>query len=95
MIHRDCFSDFVRDDWEALSSVERLVHGAGSTWSKAPSMINARYGCAAVVAHGFLYVFGGHDGKKALSSVERFDGSQWIEAQGMTDTRQLCVAVVI
>ena len=89
------YGQFVRDDWAALSSVERLVHGAGSTWSKAPSMISARYGCAGVVAHGFLYVFGGHDGKQTLSSVERFDGSQWSEVQGMIDKRQLCAAVVL
>ena len=74
-----------------LSSVERFD---GSTWSQVPNMMSKRYGCSAVVSHGYLYVFGGHDGESALSSVERFDGNRWSRVPNMAEKRDLCAAAI-
>ena len=57
-------------------------------------MEGRRYGCAAVVWEGALYVVGGHDGTHCLKSVERFDGSRWMAMPSMTSNRHSAAAVV-
>lgn len=72
-----------------LNSVERAAiktDGTLSSWGLvSSSMRTPRYGAAAVVADGFLYVFGGKDGTGLSGSVER----AWIGPDGGLGTWQV------
>lgn len=61
------------------------------------SMHYARTGCTAVTAKGSIYAIGGHDGRKNLATVERFDlaARKWFTRQElpkMTAPRYQCPA---
>eukprot|EP00927_Polykrikos_kofoidii_P060838 TRINITY_DN55748_c0_g1_i1.p1 TRINITY_DN55748_c0_g1~~TRINITY_DN55748_c0_g1_i1.p1 ORF type:complete len:668 (-),score=94.29 TRINITY_DN55748_c0_g1_i1:27-2030(-) len=59
-----------------LADVERFdpscANGVGE-WSAFAPLLEPRFGAAASVLCGVIYVAGGHDGRRALASVERLD----------------------
>lgn len=74
----------------------------GVQWSTAPNMINARSIAGVAVYKSALYVTGGvasadaENGgvtQKPVRWVERFDGTEWVEAPEMTTERYLHVSV--
>jgi hypothetical protein len=66
-------------------------------WSLLPPMRQSRYGCAAAILNGLLFVVGGYDGKNCLQHVEAYDPSTntWLEITGMQKARARCAAVVV
>jgi len=60
------------DGSRPLDSVERF-NAATDQWEVLPSMLERRQGSAAIAVMGQVYVLGGHDGRRCLASVERFD----------------------
>lgn len=74
----------------------------GVQWSTAPSMINARFNAGVAVYKSALYVTGGKASadaenggatQKPVRWVERFDGTEWVEAPEMTTERYAHVSV--
>ena len=59
-------------------------------------MSAARFGPAAAVVDGKLYVMGGHDGRNQLSSVERYDPAKnaWEAVAPMSTARFALAAAV-
>ena len=63
-----------------------------------PSMLEKRYGCAAVITGNTIVVMGGRNEKhKRLKSVECFTmgGSKWEYLPAMNKTRSYAVAEVL
>ena len=83
------------DAQNRLSSVERY-DPAKNAWEAVAPMSAARYGPAAAVVDGKLYVMGGQDGGiRLLSSVEQYDPAknEWVAMASMalnTKTNSLC-----
>eukprot|EP00747_Dinoflagellata_sp_TGD_P119862 gnl/TRDRNA2_/TRDRNA2_173104_c2_seq2.p1 gnl/TRDRNA2_/TRDRNA2_173104_c2~~gnl/TRDRNA2_/TRDRNA2_173104_c2_seq2.p1 ORF type:complete len:499 (-),score=94.72 gnl/TRDRNA2_/TRDRNA2_173104_c2_seq2:53-1363(-) len=72
---------------------ESLAHGG--SWEALPPMPTARRWCAAAAFAGMLYVFGGHDGIRYLSSAERLNlvSGEWETLPPMPTAREGCAAV--
>jgi N-acetylneuraminic acid mutarotase/pimeloyl-ACP methyl ester carboxylesterase len=58
-----------------------ILDATSHTWASGPPMPTPRWDAAAVAADGKLYVIGGYDGSRVLSTVEVFD-----TATGLWDT---------
>lgn len=60
-------------------------------------MPTARYGCVAAAMGGRLYVVGGHDGRRVLSSADRFDPAteKWEALPPMPTARSRCAAATL
>ena len=80
-----------------VSTVERFD---GIRWhknkkkAKLPPMTTNRAGHVVIAMGRFIYAIGGHDGKHALSSVERFDGKEWVTMPPMSSHRNGHAAAV-
>lgn len=53
-------------------------HPENNAWTDMPSMKFSRSGAGVAVLNQFIYVVGGFDGSRQLSSVERFDTDKQI-----------------
>mmetsp|Transcript_102625 Transcript_102625/g.265354 ORF Transcript_102625/g.265354 Transcript_102625/m.265354 type:complete len:143 (+) Transcript_102625:1-429(+) len=66
-------------------------------WSTLHAVPRQRFGCAAAMVSGAIYVLGGHDGEKAVAESERFDplrGSGcWEPLPAAPTARHGCAAV--
>lgn len=88
------------DGVRPVTAVERYDPNADA-WSAGPHLQEARFGAAAAVIDGFIYVAGGHDGRHAISSVERLplvsgiDDVKWMTAPGLSVARLLAAAQVL
>ena len=67
-----------------MSSVERLVLGAGTEWTPCPSLCSPRASGAAATLQDAVYVAGGQCGRVTLGSVEVLHGGsqQWVPLSG-------------
>lgn len=85
------------EDNLVLSSSECLDLAGGDAWEACPSMLGRRWGAAAGVLDGCLYVCGGYDGaRSSLKSVEVFDPTRnaWREGVPMGQRRARAAATV-
>merc|ERR1719271_789016 len=66
-------------------------------WHMEPFMAEPRHAAAAAVGSRMLYICGGHNGQRALSSAERFDLTlnRWEELIPMAQRREGAGAAVI
>ncbi|PAA48784.1 hypothetical protein BOX15_Mlig000336g4, partial [Macrostomum lignano] len=85
---------------QCLSSAEILRPGwGGGCWTPAPPLLTARSRCSAAVlcvgSDSRVYVCGGSDGNCELSTVEIFDGNQWLAGPPMQQARSGCCAVAM
>jgi N-acetylneuraminic acid mutarotase len=57
-----------------LNKVEKInINNFSSGWTQMPTMNEKRSSFAAALHDKYIYVFGGHNGRTELSSIERFD----------------------
>eukprot|EP00929_Paragymnodinium_shiwhaense_P002414 TRINITY_DN102655_c0_g1_i1.p1 TRINITY_DN102655_c0_g1~~TRINITY_DN102655_c0_g1_i1.p1 ORF type:complete len:452 (+),score=46.98 TRINITY_DN102655_c0_g1_i1:93-1448(+) len=64
-------------------------------WEQLPDMPTARYCCTSVVVDSYLYVVGGHGGRRALATAERFDPKEdiWLAYPKMPTARHSCASL--
>ena len=60
-----------QNEGETSSVILLKVQGEENQWVEGPSMNDKRFGHAAVVCNGHVYVIGGHDETSGLDSMER------------------------
>merc|ERR1711933_241074 len=84
--------------WLRLSPAAQFCREPGaSSWELLPAMATCRLEPAVAVVAGRIYVCGGRDGVRFLSSAERFDPSlgQWNALRPMSARRGAAAAAVL
>lgn len=79
----------------APSAVPPIGPALIATWKECPRMLSRRNRCGCAAVGNKLYVFGGYDGKTALSSCEALDSrtNLWSQIPAMPTSRDGCACV--
>ncbi|XP_049312333.1 kelch-like protein 17 isoform X16 [Bactrocera dorsalis] len=90
------FTGGEKKDDETTSNIVRSWNIRNKTWQDLPAMKQARRSHCVVELNGKIYAIGGFDGKKSLSTVERYTTSDgWEFVSSLNDRRYNASAVTL